>query len=144
MIVPTLKLMGHSPLNLVEDVKTGKAYMVTREYKLRAVTPGVTEDIDYRFDMELKPIPTVVHEGLNTYTIPTPEFLGMEKPIDMFDEDWKKFKDEKSYKIHVKHNPIFDAPVRAVGGLVTHRHGYFDIAKNKIIYSDDTEEKNIL
>lgn len=144
MIVPTLKLMGYSPFNIVEDTKTGVRYMITREYKLRAVTPRPIEDIEYTFDMMLKPISTVVHEGLNTYTIPTPLILAMEKPIDMLDEDWERFKEEKSYKVHVKHNPTFDSPGGVVGGMVTHRFGYFDTEKNKFIYSDHTEEKNIL
>lgn len=133
MIVPTLKLMGYSPLNLVEDTKTGVQYMITREYKLRAVTPGPIEDIEYTFDMMLKPIATVVHEGLNTYTIPTPMILAMEKPIDMLDEDWERFKEKKSYKVHVKYNPIFDAPVAAANSNVrpalvmeSHRFGFID------------------
>lgn len=143
--------MGYSPLNLIEDTKTGVRYMITREYKLRAVLPGgPIEDIEYTFDMMFKSISTMVHDGLNTYTLPTDKILAMEKPIDMLDEDWERFKDENSLKITLKYNPIFDTAGGVVeggvaaGGLVRHRLGFFDTEQNKFIYSDHTEKKNIL
>lgn len=147
--ISVLQLMRFNHFDTVEDTVTGTRYMVTPEWKLREIAPCVMEDKEFNIGMRLKIISTSVPDETTTYVFPTSKILGMERPIDMLEEDWKEFVDKNSYRVLLKHNSVFDDSSIVEGGvvaeeMVTHRFGFFDTVKNKFIYSDHAKEKDFL
>jgi len=81
----------------------------------------VDEEGKYRYGWsQPQPIKvTDMNEEFKTYRLYDGKIVGIEKPIDMFDDDWERFKDANSSTITFKHNSIFDSPVTAGPPLET-------------------------